>query len=161
MFSHIFSFRSFIYSTRELNINFLRSADRVNSQICSCCFLLNSNEQVMRLLRVKSIFSLQKMYSRSFTNSCADLQHFIFYSFSMFHLYAELSRSICFLLSTFKSLLKRLNWKIGLLKVSANVPSAEAVPDKDREKAKHLFADFRWLNCLALRLSPALLTALC
>jgi hypothetical protein len=24
-----------------------------------------------------------------------------------------------------------------------NVPSAEAVPDKDREKAKHLFADFR------------------
>jgi len=27
--------------------------------------------------------------------------------------------------------------------LAANVPSAEAVPDKDREKAKHLFADFR------------------
>jgi hypothetical protein len=27
--------------------------------------------------------------------------------------------------------------------LSANVPSAEAVPDKDREKAKHLFADLR------------------
>ena len=27
--------------------------------------------------------------------------------------------------------------------VSANVPSAEAVPDKDREKEKHLFAYFR------------------
>jgi len=29
------------------------------------------------------------------------------------------------------------------LGIGANVPSAEAVPDKDREKAKHLFADFR------------------
>jgi hypothetical protein len=28
-------------------------------------------------------------------------------------------------------------------KYKINVPSAEAVPDKDREKAKHLFADFR------------------
>jgi hypothetical protein len=27
--------------------------------------------------------------------------------------------------------------------IGYNVPSAEAVPDKDREKAKHLFADFR------------------
>ena len=45
--------------------------------------------------------------------------------------------------------------------IPTNVPSAEAVPDKDREKAKHLFADFRSLNCLALRLCPALLTALC
>jgi len=27
--------------------------------------------------------------------------------------------------------------------LATNVPSAEAVPDKDREKAKHLFADFR------------------
>jgi hypothetical protein len=27
--------------------------------------------------------------------------------------------------------------------IAGNVPSAEAVPDKDREKAKHLFADFR------------------
>jgi len=27
--------------------------------------------------------------------------------------------------------------------MTANVPSAEAVPDKDREKAKHLFLDFR------------------
>jgi hypothetical protein len=30
-----------------------------------------------------------------------------------------------------------------VLKLETNVPSAEAVPDKDREKAKHLFADFR------------------
>ena len=28
-------------------------------------------------------------------------------------------------------------------KMPYNVPSAEAVPDKDREKAKHLFVDFR------------------
>jgi hypothetical protein len=27
--------------------------------------------------------------------------------------------------------------------IAFNVPSAEAVPDKGREKAKHLFADFR------------------
>jgi hypothetical protein len=27
--------------------------------------------------------------------------------------------------------------------LSGNGPSAEAVPDKDREKAKHLFADYR------------------
>jgi hypothetical protein len=27
--------------------------------------------------------------------------------------------------------------------IATNVPSAEAVPDKYREKAKHLFADFR------------------
>jgi len=30
-----------------------------------------------------------------------------------------------------------------LLKIEYNGPSAEAVPDKDREKAKHLFFDFR------------------
>jgi len=33
-----------------------------------------------------------------------------------------------------------IEWCISL---ATNVPSAEAVPDKDREKAKHLFADFR------------------
>jgi len=27
--------------------------------------------------------------------------------------------------------------------ITPNVPSAEAVPDKDSDKAKHLFADFR------------------
>jgi hypothetical protein len=32
---------------------------------------------------------------------------------------------------------------MGSANIGANVPSAEAVPDKDREKAKHLFADFR------------------
>jgi hypothetical protein len=30
-----------------------------------------------------------------------------------------------------------------LMNIDANGPSAEAVPDKDREKAKHLFFDFR------------------
>jgi len=30
-----------------------------------------------------------------------------------------------------------------LFGIAHNVPSAEAVPDKDREKAKHLFFDFR------------------
>jgi hypothetical protein len=34
-------------------------------------------------------------------------------------------------------------WLHCRVRVADNVPSAEAVPDKDREKAKHLFADFR------------------
>ena len=71
--------------------NFLRSADRVNSQICSCCILLDSNEQVIILLSVKSSLYRQKINSRSFANCCADLQHFIIYSFSIFHFYAELT----------------------------------------------------------------------
>jgi hypothetical protein len=51
--------------------------------------------------------------------------------------------NICGILTKISSFNDIMSSNLNEIPVSGNVPSAEAVPDKDREKAKHLFADFR------------------